>query len=492
MIKEKTVSVNVVGRTLNKYKKLGYKCSVGDVIKVKIDDLPSSSHIKITAVCDICGAEKTLSYYAYNKNHKKYNYYSCVKCMQQKIEKTNMKLYGVKRPIQNKDIHKKLEETNIGIYGFSVASKNETIKQKIIDTNIKNYGDISSRTQKIKEKARKTIITKLLKKYKQNNIIKIENSVCYFSCDKGHEFSLSFSNLHNRLKYNVELCSVCNPINSHSSNKETQLLKFIEEIYDGKITTNDRVILNGLELDIYLPELKIAFEFNGLYWHSEIYKDKYYHQKKTFLCQKQNIRLIHIYEDDWFHKQEIIKSMIINNIGLIKEKIFGRKTKIKMINKKNSDDFYNKNHIQGKSSYSINIGLLYGDELVSLMSFKKNKDNYELVRFANKLNCSVIGGASKLLTHFIKNYNPINIISFSNNDYSYGDLYKILNFKIMKILKPDYSYIYDNHRKHKFGFRKNKLQKMGFDINKTEHEICLENNIYRIYDSGKIKWSLNL
>jgi len=74
--------------------------------------------------------------------------------------------------------------------------------------------------------------------------------------------------------------------------------------YNLNLKSNDRTILDGLELDIYLPEYKLGIEFNGLYWHSELFKNKDYHLNKTLECKKRNIELLHIFEDDWMFKQK--------------------------------------------------------------------------------------------------------------------------------------------------------------------------------------------
>ena len=98
---------------------------------------------------------------------------------------------------------------------------------------------------------------------------------------------------------NTTICTICNPINSSKSGLELQLLDFIKENYNDEIQTNKRTTLdNEFELDIYLPKLKLAFEFNGIWWHNELHKENNYHLKKTELCEKKGIQLIHIYEDD--------------------------------------------------------------------------------------------------------------------------------------------------------------------------------------------------
>ena len=211
------------------------------------------------------------------------------------------------------------------------------------------------------------------------------------------------------------------------------------------------------------------------------------------MCENHEIQLIHIWEDDWNFKQDIVKSMILNKLNLNQEKIMARKCEIREItDNKLIRKFLDENHLQGFVGSSIKLGLFYKNELVSIILFKKTKNDYELSRFVNKLNSNVIGGASKLFKYFIKNYNFDKILTFSNNSYSNGNLYKILNFKKTKKILPDYSCVIDGKRIHKFNFRKNRLKKYFNIENKTEHQICLENGIFRIYDSGKIKWIFNI
>jgi hypothetical protein len=154
------------------------------------------------------------------------------------------------------------------------------------------------------------------------------------------------------------------------------------------------------------------------------------------------------------------------------------------------------NHIQGKVGSSINVGLYYNNVLVSIMTFGKKRkslgnktiinDEYELIRFCNKLNTSIIGGASKLLNYFIKTYNPNEIVSYADRRWSKGDLYQKLGFKRIKNTNPNYFYIINKKRKNRFEFRKDLLIKEGFDANKTESQIMDERGILHIYDSGSI------
>lgn len=282
------------------------------------------------------------------------------------------------------------------------------------------------------------------------------------------------------------------------SNKEKDVLNFIKTNYDGKIRFNYRKKI-GLELDIYIPKLKLAFEFNGIYWHNELNKDKNYHLEKTKRCEEKGIHLIHIYEDDWIYKQEIVKSRILSLLGKC-EKIYARKCIIKEVDSKVKGKFLNENHLQGNVGSKINLGLYYNDELVSIMTLGKRRralgvdskiNNYELLRFCNKLNVSVVGGASKLFKCFIDNYKHEEVVSYANRSWTMNNgntLYDKLGFKFMITTPPNYFYIVDGKRKHRFGFRKDALVKEGYDERKTEREIMLERKIYRIYNSGNLKY----
>ena len=287
-------------------------------------------------------------------------------------------------------------------------------------------------------------------------------------------------------------CPKCNRFNI----KESSLYEFIRQNYKGDIKLSDRTILNGKELDIYIPDLNLSFEFNGLYWHSELYKDKKYHIDKTNGCLKNGINLIHIWEDDWDNKNDIAKSIILNKLGN-SERIFARRCYIKTVNSEDSRLFLNSNHIQGFVGSKIRLGLYYNDELVSLMTFgslrkslgQKSINNvYELLRFCNKKNTSVVGGASRLFKYFLSKNEVDSVVSYSDSSRGFGNLYKELGFKFIHDSVPNYYYIIEGVRKHRFNFRKDKLVKEGSDPNKTEIEIMSDRGIYRIFDCGSKKW----
>jgi len=134
--------------------------------------------------------------------------------------------------------------------------------------------------------------------------------------------------------------------------------------------------------------------------------------------------------------------------------------------------------------------MTFGNRRISMGKKTTNENEYELLRYCNKLNTNVVGGASKLFKYFLKNYNLSEIITYADRTHSKGKLYEMLGFTYIGKTQPNYYYIINGIRKHRFNFRKDLLVKQGFDKNKTEHQIMIDRKIYRIYDSGNLKYKL--
>jgi len=200
-------------------------------------------------------------------------------------------------------------------------------------------------SEKVKGKSKSTLFDKyksyhnsqsetLRKRYfnlsNHPNYIKyLSNKISLFKCDCGHNhnFKIKSDNYISRWKLNLPLCTICYPISDQKSIKEKELLGYIKQNYNGEIISGYR---NQYEIDIYLPNLKIGFEFNGLYWHSELYKERDYHINKTDYFKELGIRIIHIWEDDWVYKTGIIKSQILNILGK-SNRIYARKCEVKKL-----------------------------------------------------------------------------------------------------------------------------------------------------------------
>lgn len=420
-----------------------------------------------------------------------------------KSKKTLFDNYGVDNPYDSAEILKKSKKTLFDNYGVDNPKKNKEINNKIKKTMMLRYGvEYSMQNDDIKLKAREsqmiTLAKNIKKLYSEYDILEIDskNKKYTMKCSNNHVFEIDYTLLNSRRRIDTLICTECNPLNKSISGLEVELVQFIQNNYNDTINLNDRNLIDK-ELDIYLPDLKIAFEFNGLWWHNELNKTSDYHLNKTEECDKKEVRLFHIWEDDWQHNKDVVKSMILNILKKTENKIYARKCVIKNVSSKESKEFLEDNHIQGSTITKVNIGLYHNDELVSLMNFGKKRivmndksdvGEWELSRFCNKINTNIVGGASKLFKNFISEYNPKEIITYANRSYSNGLLYKKLEFEFLYKSKINYYYIVNKIRKHRFSYRKSALVKDGFDKTKTEHEIMLERKIYRIYDSGQLKF----
>jgi transposase-like protein len=420
-----------------------------------------------------------------------------------KKRKTSLEKYGYDNPAKSPIVKDRTKKTfNIKWGGFTLCS--DILKEKIKKTNLEKWGvDHYSKTEEYVSRTKDSHVRKFgvdhIRKFdlyrydfkitNDINYIKyLSNSTSLFKCDfgKNHNFEITSSNYLDRKRNSLSLCTVCNPIGDTISIKENELYEFIISHYDGEVIQSYR---DRLEIDIYLPDIRIGFEFNGLYYHSNKFKERNYHIDKTDFFRKKGIRIIHIWEDDWVNKRAIIESQIINWLGKSEKRIFARNCNVKeIVDSKEVNEFLEVNHIQGKVASSLKLGLFYKGELVSLMTFdqfegrnKMELSEWNINRFCNKIKTNVIGGSSKLFKHFMKNYEVKRVISYSDNDWSLGELYEKLGFEIINKGKPDYKYIIGGVRVHKSRFRRSRT---GVNESKL--------NLLKVYDCGKIKWEINI
>jgi len=296
-------------------------------------------------------------------------------------------------------------------------------------------------------------------------------------------------------------CIHCYPRDQGFSKHEKEILTFIKEIlptvefyenYRGLSTDSDIV-----ELDIYIPDLKIAIEYNGLYWHSEKFKSKTYHLNKLNICKKYNIQLIQIFEDEWLFKKEIVKARlkhILHNQSI--KSIYARKCTIKEIDPKTKNEFLEKYHIQGYDNSTIKLGAFYNHELVAVMTFSKGniskgsivkQNTWELNRFCSNYEYHIPGIASKLLEHFKRNYEWDQIFSYADLRWSTGNLYTQLGFPFSHSTPPNYWYIKNFQRIHRFNLRKRPDEPK--DI--PEWMLRQKEGYERVWDCGNLKYILD-
>jgi hypothetical protein len=420
--------------------------------------------------------------------------------VQDKYKDTLIKKYGVDNPFHLEEVKEKAKKSITQRYGHEIASKNPDIGKKISNSlkgrEIPRENFVDIKFDKILKYCEEVQLKPLFdKKYLLDNKINHEfkNKFKFecLKCGEGSEVYLSNGYL--------PMCK-CSNYKGYSLIEE-EIIRFLYGYFDEEeIQLNRRDLLsNRMEIDIYIPKLKLAIEVNGIYWHSESmgkYRD--YHLFKTEKCLDRGINLIHILDYEWLFKKPIVESIIRNKIKVNKDKIYARKCVMKEIKDTSIvKEFLNNNHIQGYTHASTNLGLYYKQELVSVMTFgknrfKKNSNEFEMVRFCNKLNTNVVGASSKLLSHFEKNLNPngLDIISFSDRRFFDGNLYKVLGFEFIKNTSPSYIYWKNYKIKSRMSCQKHKLHKIldVFDNNLSEYENMKVNGWRRIWDCGNSKW----
>ena len=426
------------------------------------------------------------------------------------FKKTNLEKLGVEYPFQSSLIQEKGKESCLEKYGVEYYNQTEESKKIHKKTVSERYGvENISQINAVKKKKEELNINKLTYA-KSLNLINIDELAKKFNRNDGviiddiRLLNLKIIKFDNDVRFYIEESNL--PILSDFFSKtdecgksysEKELVDFVKSIYSDEIMENTKRIIPPKELDIYIPKMKLAIEYNGLYWHDENHVNANYHLVKTNMCNEKGIDLIHIFEDDWLYKKEIVKSMIASRFGVYKEKIFARKCQIKEIEKDQAKIFFNENHLQGFAYGDLYLGLMFNDELIQCICINKkgwHDGNVELTRMVTKLNTQVVGGFSKLMKHISDYIEYKSITSYVYKAWFNGKGYIESGFKIVKENSPSYSYIVNGRRVHKSHFRKNKIKKMFergelkfYDSNKTEHENMIENKIYRIYDCGTMK-----
>lgn len=322
----------------------------------------------------------------------------------EKQKETNLVKYGVENIFERSDL---MKNWYIEKCGVNHPSKNKKIQNKIKHTKQEMFIDSLFDGNRLGE----TVYP--LFERKDYSGVKVKYKFKCKSC------LTEFSNDINDGK--IPKCPKCFP--NTKSKCEFEMIDFIRKnLPNVEIIQGTRKVLpNGKELDIYIPSKNLAIELNGTIWHSERFggKNKFCHLNKTIECEKLGITLLHIFDSEWINKIDIVKSKILNKLHIVNtNKIFARNCKISNVTLDDKSTILNNHHIQGNDSSSIQYGLYHNDELVSVMTFGKsrNVNEYELHRYCSS-KC-VMGGAGKLLKHFIKMNNPTKITTYLDRRHS--------------------------------------------------------------------------
>jgi len=434
----------------------------------------------------------------------------------EKMRQTFIRNYGVDHPLKLNRIKEKSKDTYKERTGFEYSFQNPEVREKGKLTSINKYGvDHWTKSPEGKEKLRnkyeekqKPYFIRALRGFLESEELELLDEYKHahyhhlWKCTKcKNTFRTCWNNIQQGYK-----CPVCFKRDGGTSLAEGEIYNFIKGIIgsETEILLNTRRVIYPLELDLYIPEKRLAIEYNGLFWHSigeEKNKDnkidENYHLLKLKECINKDIRLIQIFEDEWLFKKDIVKSrlrQILGDKGL--SRIYARKCHVREIKNSDKDLFLLENHIQGTDISKIRIGAFYDEELVSVMTFSKgniskgnkNADGiWELNRFCSKNNYIVVGIASKLLSYFKKNYEWKELYSYADRRWSVGNLYYQLGFQLDKETGCNYWYVKGYKRIHRFNLRKTNDEQSD----KISEKLLRLSQGYRIiWDCGNLKFLL--
>lgn len=286
-------------------------------------------------------------------------------------------------------------------------------------------------------------------------------------------------------------CPKCYPV---GSNQQLQIAKWIESL-GFVVGQNVRGIIGRGELDIYVPAKNLAIEFNGLYYHNEAAgKDQHYHQNKTDACSKLGIRLLHVFEDEWNVKPDIIKSIIANKLGVTSGKFGARDSIVVSLNPVERRTFFDSNHVDGDVHAIHTIGLRHKDAIVAAMSLRepfhrKHTGKLEVARFATITNTNVAGALSRLSKHaaeYAVNNGKQQIMSYVDTRFGSGNAWTKSGWKHTETTEPRFWWTDGHKRFNRFKFKADKSQ------NLTEAQVAEGAGVTKIWGCRNLLFELSL
>jgi len=286
-------------------------------------------------------------------------------------------------------------------------------------------------------------------------------------------------------------CPVCAKTRSSG---EHAILMFVRDELGLDVISRDRTQIMPKELDIFVPSLKVAIEYNGSYWHSEDRVGRTAHRDKKRLCAEKGIMLINVYQYDWDTKPERVKALLRAKLNCNKQRLYARKCEVKPITNNTAKTFCDAVHMQGGTSRSAHAyGLFYGGLLRGVMTFGKprftKKADWELLRLCFTEGTTVIGGAGKLFAAFHRKFPASKIISYARSDWSAGVVYCKIGFKLSHESRPNYVWVKGKKVIPRYTTQKHKLKALlGSKFRKEESEIknMKRCGYHRIFDAGNL------
>lgn len=422
--------------------------------------------------CPVCS--KTCNF---NNHQNCYHTYCSIKCRS-----------------KSKDTQDKREKTCLVKYGTKNVNQNKEIKAKAIETCRKKYGNDYNNRSKAKETERSHYNGQVYfksneyKQFMKDNRENINNKIRETVYKKTGKIWITQTNAFK----NKRIETINKNGTAFISKGEKEIKEYIEALGYKPVKYIVSTHENRFEIDCYIPELKIGIEYNGIYYHSKNGRNQKpynYHYKKQLEAFNSGIDLIQIWEDQWVHKQNLIKSILKARLKKNSTIIYARKCIIKELDNNTYNTFCNENHTQGTRNASIKLGLYYNDKLIQIASFNKPQNkgkattqnalyDYEFVRGCTLPDINVIGGVSKLFKYFITLYNPNSILSYVDWNLFNGKSYKECGFEFVGYTGPDLFFITANTL--------NRISRNPYKY-KEHMELVSKNQLWECHGAGNLK-----
>ena len=307
---------------------------------------------------------------------------------------------------------------------------------------------------------------------------------------------------------------------------QMRLTEMVQALVPGSpVLSDDHTVLpSGKELDIVVPDHHLAIEFNDIFSHSEqaVFerhakpRPHSYHASKTRETSSQGYQLVHVWEDDWLHRREIVLRALAHRLHAVDrlpdvlpdinplayQRLYARNLTVKLVHGGIARRFWQDNHLQGPVHCTLNVGLYDQDGVLRALLGVGRKNHgsrvslpdgtWDIQRYATL--GVIVGGFTKLLAH-TETLVPVDTwTSWSDNDISDGGMYQAAGFTVDKRQAPSYSYVGRKtkwERVHRSTYTKQRFindPDLTYQSGQTEHEAALTNKLYRIYDAGKTRW----
>lgn len=409
-----------------------------------------------------------------------------------KARATCLEKYGVENISQTPGWKDKVVATNMERYGAEHIMKTTEGKDRVAATNMERYGvsNYSNSTEFAERIMQK--YTGRMHEFECTPLYVDARRVVRFRCGKcGSECEEQPQFIKKRTDAGLTPCTVCHPKNFPVSVEEMELRRYIESL-GYHVDHYDRDFLGSYGADMVIEDKRVIVEYDGIYWHSELYKYSGYHLEKKLLAEEKGYRLVHVFSDEWKYKCDIVKSRIAYLLGANAcRKVYARDCTVAEVGSADATKFLDEHHIQGAVNSKWRYGLYENGIMVSLMTFGPSRfdDTTEMLRFCSDRNLNVIGAAGKLFSHFIESHPEVNVMTtYADARWSTGHaFYEKLGFTLEAMSSPGYYIVDGDVRRNRMQFQRHKIAGPG-DEGKTEHDITFERGLFRIYDCGQYRY----